>query len=119
MAVFRANADGEILQFLSTYTQEKQFPTPPPEVVYSVQFDEVTNPGLIAAFNANANQFRMDGGTLTQNDTPATINPDALVYAAFRHRAEMLSKANDTNDPFTREEVARILAVAFRVAGFE
>lgn len=119
MALFRANAAGDILQFLSTYLQEKQFATPPAGTAYSLQFDETTNAGLIAAYNANSAQFRMDGGTLTQNDVAATINPPALFYAAFQDRAAMLAKANETNDPFTREEVARILAVAFRIAGLE
>lgn len=117
MARFRALANGDIVQFLGTYEQEKTVQAPP-GTTYQLQFDESTNAGLIAAYQQNGNQFRMDGGTLTQNDVPATINPDSLFYAAFRDRANMLSKAAETADPFTREEVARILAVTFRLAGF-
>lgn len=120
MALFRSNAQGEIIQFFATYAAEKQFGgSVPSGAVYSLQFDESTNSGLVSAYNANSSQFRMDGGTLTQNDVAATINPDGLFYAAFRNRADMLSKINETNDPFTREEVARFAAVSFRIAGLD
>jgi len=119
MARFRANAAGDITQFFANYIEEKQNLVPPAGTAYELQFDELTNAGLIAAYNTNSAQFRMDGGTLTQNGIAATVNPDALFYAAFRNRADMLSKINETNDPFTREEVARFAAVAFRIAGLD
>lgn len=121
MARFAAAANGDILQFIANYAEEKEGPQSPlpANTSYTLHFDEATNAGLIAAYNANSNQFRMDGGTLTQNDTPVTVNPDSLFYAAFRNRAEMLSKIHETNDPFTREEVARFAAVAFRSAGLD
>lgn len=120
MAAFRAQANGDIVQFMNSYQQEKQNPWNPTLFPFQVQFDEKTNAGLISAYNANSAQFRMDGGTLTQNGIPATIFPPEPFYEAFLHAAEMLTKAkSQVQPPPTTEEMWRICAVAFRGAGLD
>lgn len=119
MALFRADANGDIIQFFSTYQSEQQNGgNVPPGTAYSLQFDEQTNPGIVSAYGANSAAFRMDGGTLTDDGVPVTINPPQQFYAAFQNAAAMLAKAN-SGDPhsWTTEEVDRLVAVAFRAAG--
>lgn len=118
MAKFYANIAGDILRLDGSRLVERSA-TPPAGTAYTLQFDEETNTGLITAYQSNAAQFRMDGGTLTQNGTPATVNPDGLIYAAFRDRIALLAKARETTDPFTRQEVALILGLAFRANGLD
>lgn len=119
MARVRADANGDILQFLNTYQLEQQLGgNAPAGTVYELQFDEETNPGIVAGYAANSAAFRMDGGTLTEDGTPVTINPPKQFYAAFQNAAVMLAKAN-SGDPhsWTTEEIDRLMAVAFRTAG--
>ena len=118
MAAFRAQANGDIVQFLSTYLQEKQIVWNQAAFPYQSQFDEATNPGLIAAWSANPAQFRMDGGTLTQNNIAVTINPPQPLYDAFLHAAEMLAKGLSDNPPApTAQEQWRAIFLSFRNAG--
>ena len=120
MAAFRALANGDITQFVSTYQQEKQIVWDQQQFPYQVQFDEETNAGLIAAWNTNTAQFRMDGGTLTQNGIEVTINPPHPLYDAFLHVGEMMAKALSDNPPApTAQEQWRAIAVAFRIAGLD
>lgn len=116
MATFRANAAGEILQFLATAQQEQQNPNPPAGTAYTLRFDETTNAGIVTAYNANSNTFAMPGGTLTQSGTPVTINPPGLLFEALENAAALATKAVETNDAFTRQEVAWLIAIAFRSA---
>lgn len=90
----------------------------PPATAYSLQFDEETNAGIVSGYNSNSAAFRMDGGTLTEDGTPVTINPPKQFYAGFQSAATMLAKAN-SGDPhnWTTEEIDRLMAVAFRAAG--
>lgn len=119
MAIFRANVSGVIIQFVSTYQAEAApINAAPAGTAYAVRFDEVTNPGLVAAYGANAGAFTMPGGTLCQDDTPVTINPPAAFYAGVVDAAGILQKANSgTPHNWTTEEIDRIAAVAFRGAG--
>lgn len=118
MARFAANAAGEIIQFARTYSEEKSFNIPP-SAVFTLQFDEQSNAGIIAAYDANPATFAMAGGTLTQSGVEATINPPLAFYRAFLNVAALKAKRDNTNDPYTREEVSQILAAAFRGAGLE
>lgn len=80
MAKVYADGNGIITRFLTTAAQESQFPDPPAGTVYTLAFDEGTNPGVIAAYTANSNGFALVGGTLTQSGTPVTINPPGLRF---------------------------------------
>lgn len=119
MATIRANASGEIIQFLQTPQQEAQFGTPaPPETVYELRFDHETNSGILAAYNANSAEFALPGGTLTQSGTPATINPPGAYFEAQAALPDLLVKLDPENpDALTTAELKQALTLAFRAAG--
>lgn len=120
MAAFRGNAQGEIQQLLGTYTQEKNNPWNQGTHPYQQTFDEATNAGVIAAYNSHPEQFRIDGGTVTQNDVAVTFNPPSLFYQAFTDRAALLAKANaEDAHTWTSEEVDKLVGLAFRLAGLD
>jgi len=117
MARFDADTNGAIVKFVATYAQEL-LPGPgakPAGTVYSVQFDEATNPGLVTAYQSNPSQFSLAGNTLTQTPpggqpSPATVNPPGPFYDAFQRSRDILSRL--TGDQ------AAIAAAAFRAHGF-
>lgn len=117
MARFSANAAGEIIEFKASGLAERLAPLPPAGAAFSLHFDEVTNPGLITSYQADPQAYSMPGGTLTVSGVPATVN-DPGAYDAARSRAgALLVKLRDTTDPFTREDIADALAIAFHADG--
>lgn len=89
----------------------------PSGIQYIRYFDEGTNASLVASWQTNAQAFSMPGGTVTVNDVPATFNPDGAWFAAKSRAEALLSKLKNTNDPFTREDIADAIAIAFHADG--
>lgn len=119
MARFFADTSGQIIAFRQSIEHEESpdnVNDPPVGTVYSLQFDEKTNSGLLTDYEENSQAFLMAGGTLTKNGTIVTINPDTAAYAGFRNWEAFLIKLNSTNDPITREEFAQSLSLLFRDA---
>lgn len=118
MARFFADAAGQIIAFRRSIGDEESpdYNDPPAGTVYSLQFDEKTNTGIITDYNQNTQAFAMVGGTLTKDGTIVTVNPDTAAYAGFRNWRPFLVKLNSTNDPITREEFAQALSLLFRDA---
>lgn len=117
MARFDADTNGSIIKFVPGYLQEANvaFGAKPPGTVYSLQFDEATNAGLITAYQANTTQFTMPGGTLTQTPPSgpsqvATVNPPSPFYDGFLRSAEILARLSG-------DQLA-IAAAAFRANSF-
>lgn len=116
MATVRANAAGEILQFLQTPQEEASNPGPITGQAFETRFDEETNPGILASFNQNSNAWTMPGGTLTFDGTPATIHPPSGYFNARGRVPALLAKLK-TTDNFTRADLADLFRVVLRHAG--
>lgn len=123
MARIDSDAQGAVLKLVRDYGTEQHpaLGAPAPGRVHTLRFDELTNAAFFVAYDSNPQAFRLIGSTLTQEvagqQVEYTLSPDGPAYAALADAAAMLSKIRDTNDPFTREEIARFGALAFRANG--
>jgi hypothetical protein len=89
----------------------------PPTAVHVRRFDEKTNTALVAAWQVDSQQFSLAGGTLTVDGVPATFQPDGAYFSAKLRAPALIAKFRDSEDPFTREELADLFAVAFHADG--
>lgn len=123
MARIDSDAQGAILKLVRGYGDETHpgLGAPAPGRVHVRRFDELTNAPFFVAYDANPQAFRLVGQTVTQEvagqQVEYELSPDGPAYAALADATAMLSKIKDTNDPFTREEIARFGALAFRANG--
>lgn len=125
MARFDANGTGTILKFCPTVEIERNpllGGSPAAGRVYTLHFDEVTNAGIVTAYQANPSQFTMPGGTLIQTPSggspaEATINPPSPYYSAFLNAEEIMARLNGGQYAPTQEELSQIAAAAFRGIG--
>ena len=125
MARFDADGSGVILKLVPSVAAESsgfQNATAP-GTVYQTHFDEATNGGILASYQANASQWSMPGGTLTQTPSggqsqAATINPPTPFYSAFLNSHSIMARLNGGQYAPTQEELAQIAAAAFRANGF-
>lgn len=123
MARIDSDAQGAILKLVRDYSTETHptLGTPAPGRVHTRRFDESTNAPFFVAYDADPQAFRLVGQTLTQvvagQQVEYALEPDGIAYAALADATAMLAKITSTNDPFTREEIARFAALAFRANG--
>jgi hypothetical protein len=119
MARFAYLANGDIVQFVNSYQGEKITALPANTQPY--QFDEETNGSLVSDYNANSEQYRLDGGTLTKDSgagpVPVTISPPAFLYALFLDKAEILAQAAGKSTPPSTAVMWDTIGALFRVAG--
>lgn len=118
-ACFFSTDNGVTVQRRSSANDEKFNPLPG-GVTNLYRFDEslVNNQGLLTQWTANAAAFTMAGSQVLVSGDPATFDPPSLAYEALQNAEALYSKATSTNDAFTREEQAYIMALAFRALGF-
>lgn len=91
----------------------------PPGVTNIFRFDETqpNNAGLLTQWAANAALFTMAGSQVLVDGQAAEFDPPGLLFQAQENCEALISKAANTEDAFTREEVAQIGAAAFRALG--
>lgn len=133
MARFWADANGVILQLLTTWQQEqiqdsgKPDPSTPPKpqaAVYKVTFDEATNPQILSAYGTAPQSFSAPGGTLTQTTTVSgqqvsqavVVNAAGLFYQLYATGEALKAKLQNGVSP-TPQELATLLAGTFRANG--
>lgn len=117
MASFGGDINGDIIGLRATIQQEVDSPwSSNPNAVYVWQFDETTNQGLIDAYNASPADFRLDGGTLTQNSVDVTKIAPSAVYDAFESLPALVTKM-ETGQTLTNTELAKLATESFRRFG--
>jgi hypothetical protein len=117
-ACFFSTDNGQTVQCRHDASAEEAHPLPA-DVTNLLRLDEQqpNNAALLAAWTANAAPFSMSGNTLLVSGQPAGIDPPGLLYRALENAEALYSKAANTNDPFTREEQAQLLALDFHANG--
>lgn len=88
----------------------------PSGITNILRLDETqpNNAALLAAWAANSSTFTMSGNTVLVSSQPAGIDPPSLLFSALQGLADQVTKANSTEDAWTREEVAQLkVLVAF------
>ncbi len=100
--------------------QVEQIQPLPPGITNIYRFDHTqpNNAGLISQWQANSAAFSMAGSQVLINGQPAAFDPPSLAFVALQNGQALWSKATETNDPFSREEQAYMMALAFRALGY-
>lgn len=117
-ACFFSTDNGATVQRRASAADEQAHPLPG-NVTNLLRLDETqsNNAALLAAWVTASQTFAMSGNSLLVSGQPAGIDPPGLVFEALENAQALYSKAANTTDPFTRDELAQILAVSFRALG--
>lgn len=118
-ACFFSTDNGATVQRRTSATNENFAPLPG-GVTNLFRFDEtqVNNQGILQQWENNAAAFTMAGSQVLIDNQPAAFDSPSLAFTALEHGQALWSKATETNDAFTREEQAYIMALAFRALGY-
>lgn len=93
-------------------------PGPPPaNRIWEKRFDEVTNASLVALFSSNTQAFTMPAGTVMYQENPVEFVPNGAYFDAKLRAPALLDKLKNSNDAFSREDIADIAAIAFHGDG--
>lgn len=118
-ACFYSLDNGATVRRKANAAEEQSFPLPTTGVTNLLRLDETqpNNAALLAAWAVNATPYTMSGNNLLVSGQPAGIDPPGLLFTALQNAAALYSKASTTQDAFTRDEQAQLLALSFRGAG--
>lgn len=119
-ACFYSTNNGQTVQARTSPSNESQNPIPAnPPVTNIYRFDETqpNNAGLLSQWNSNSTPFSMSGAQVLVDGDPAEFDPPDLLYRALENWAALWSKMQNTNDAFTREEMAQLGAIGGRALG--
>lgn len=117
-ACFFSLDNGATVRRRASAAEEQQNPLPA-GVTNLLRLDETqpNNAALLAAWGVNSTPYTMSGNNLLVSGQPAGIDPPALLYTALESAAALYTKAAATQDAFTREEQAQLLALSFHALG--
>lgn len=117
-ACFFSTDNGATVQRRANASEETQYPLPA-STTNVFRFDETqsNNAGLIQQWASNSSLFTMAGSQVLVGGQPAEFDPPGLVFQASENCAALVSKAANTVDAFTREEVAQLVAATFHALG--
>lgn len=118
-ACFFSTDNGATVQ-KRTSAADENFQPLPPGVTNIYRFDETqtNNAGILTQWFANAAAFSMTGSQVFVSGQAAAFDPPSLAFEALQNANTLWVKASETSDPFSREEQAYIMALAFRALGF-
>lgn len=117
-ASFFSTDNGVTVQRRVSAAEEQARPLPA-GVTNLLRLDESqpNNAALLAAWANNSTPFTMSGNNLLVDGQPAGIDPPGLLYEALESAESLYSKAANTSDAFTREELAYLAVLSFRANG--
>lgn len=112
-ACFFSTDNGATVQRRDSAQAEKFSPLPS-GVTNLLRLDETqpNNTALLASWASNSAPFTMSGNNLLVSGQAAGIDPPGLAFEALAGWNDLMTKAESTADPFSREEVARLHAIA-------
>jgi hypothetical protein len=114
VAVIRANADGEILQFLQSEDEESRFPVSPQGTATTIEFDEGSNPAVVRLLNTDWNSFSVSANTLHRNGQPIVLAPDGSRRSDAKAVKALTSKLN-SNNQLTGNEIKQLFRAILRI----
>lgn len=117
-ACFFSTDNGATVQRRASALEEANASLPPnPTNLLRLDEKQPNNAALLAAWATNSAPFTMSGNNLLLSGQPAGIDPPGLLFEALEGAEALYTKASQTQDAFTREEQARLLAISFRALG--
>jgi hypothetical protein len=118
-ACFFSVNNGATVQNRLSAQDERARPLPS-GVTNIFRFDETqtNNHGLITQWSANSAAFSMVGSQVLVSGDPASFDPPSIAWTALEQAQSLYSKMVDTNDAFTREDMANMMAMTFRALGY-
>lgn len=117
-ACFFSTDNGSTVQRRPNAAEELAHPLPA-GVTNLLRLDETqpNNAGLLTSWANNSTPFTMSGNSLLVDGQLAGIDRPGLLFRALENADALYSKAQNTEDAFSREEEAQQLAISFRGAG--
>lgn len=98
MAVIYAKSDGTLLAFAASTQEEQRFlPSAPANAVFTLRFDESTNPAVVTGIQTNWSSYTLTGTVLKNKGTKVTLASDGSDFTTLVNISALHTAAKSGN----------------------